>query len=153
MRHFLKKEEIETNQHTQLYDITSVIENIVGDSKINNGHVLIQPLHTTVGIYINEGELRLLEDMVIQLNQRVPEGIGKYLHDDLAKRDCPPDEPLNGHSHIKAAFYSNPSVSLVLFDGRLQIGKYQRILFAEFDGPCPRKHKEKRQYLVSIVGE
>ncbi|MFH1521350.1 MAG: secondary thiamine-phosphate synthase enzyme YjbQ [archaeon] len=155
MNHFLKKEEIETRDHSRVYDITSPIEKAIEESKIKNGHILIQPLHTTVGIYLNEGEPRLLEDLVIQLNKRAPQTKGAYLHDDIDKRedDCPDDEPENGHSHIKATFYSNPSLALVLYNEKLQIGKYQRILFAEFDGPCPRKHKNKRQYLISIIGE
>lgn len=153
MKHYLKKEELKTKEHSMIYDITDVIFRNVSKSRIKSGHVLIQPLHTTVGIYINEGEPRLLTDFIMHLCNAAPEIKGRYLHDDLEKRDCPKDEPLNGHSHIKSSLYSNPSVSLVLFNGILQIGKYQRILFAEFDGPCPRNHKEKRNYFVSIIGE
>jgi thiamine phosphate synthase YjbQ (UPF0047 family) len=77
------------------------------------------------------------------------------MHDDieLRKDNCPVDEPVNGHSHIRAACYSNPSLSLILHKGKIQLGTYQRILFAEFDGPCPRKHKSVRKYLVSVIGE
>ena len=152
MKHFVKKEELETKEHVQFYDITESIRLIIQKSEIKNGHVLIQPLHTTVGIYVNEGELRLLQDFIMYLDRKVPQIKGRYLHDDIAKRDCPENEPENAHSHLKAALYSNPSVSLVLFKGELQLGKYQRVLFAEFDGPCPRKNKDKRKYLVSIMG-
>ena len=48
---------------------------------------------------------------------------------------------------------SYPSLSLIIFGGKLQMGKYQRILMSEFDGPCPRKHKSKRRYAISIIGD
>lgn len=153
MRHFLKKEEIKTKEHTKIYDITPSIEKIVEESEFKEGHVLVQPRHTTTGIYLNEGEKFLFEDLIRHLSSRAPQIKGEYRHDNIAERDCSDDEPENGHSHIKATLYSNPSLSLVLSEGKLQIGKYQRILFAEFDGPCPRNHKEKRQYLISIIGE
>ena len=153
MRHFLKESELVTDKSTDIYDITETVEESVRKSGIRNGHVLVQPLHTTVGIFLNENEPRLFEDLIIHLSKRAPQIKGKYLHDDLAERDCPDDEPLNGHSHIKSSLYSNPSLSLVLFEEELQLGKYQRILFAEFDGPCPRENKGKRKYLTSIIGE
>jgi secondary thiamine-phosphate synthase enzyme len=124
----------------------------IAESGIRNGHVLIQSKHTTTGILLNENEAGLLEDIIKHLTQQVPED-KEYQHDDLSKRDCPPDEPLNGHSHLKAAHYTITSLALVLHDSELQAGKYQRIFFAEFDGPCPRKHKSVRKYLVSIIGE
>ena len=142
-----------TKESTRIYDITEEIRRLVESSGIKNGNVVIQSLHTTVGIYLNEGEERLLNDFIIHLSRKVPQIKGRYLHDDIEKRNCPKDEPLNGHSHIKSALYSNASLCLILFKGEIQLGKYQKILFAEFDGPCPRKHKEKRNYLVSIIGE
>jgi len=153
MKYFLRESEIPTDKTTEIYDITKTVRESVRESGIRNGHVLIQPLHTTVGIFLNENEPRLFQDLILHLADQAPQIKGRYLHDDIAERDCPPDEPLNGHSHIKAALYSNPSLSLVVYEMKLVIGEYQRILFAEFDGPCPRKHKTKRKYLTSIIGE
>ena len=153
MRHFFRESEIPRTRETEIYDITESVVKSVRESKIINGHVLIQPLHTTVGIFLNENEPRLFQDLILHLANQAPQIKGRYLHDDIAERDCPPDEPLNGHSHIKSALYSNPSLSLILYEKDLQVGEYQRILFAEFDGPCPRKNKGKRKYLTSIIGE
>jgi secondary thiamine-phosphate synthase enzyme len=142
-----------TRELTEIHDLTDEVINYVLESNIKNGHVLIQPMHTTVGIYLNEGEPRLIRDFERGLDKRVLLEDG-YLHDDIDKRlDCPPDEPINGHAHLKSAFFSNPSLSLAVFNGELQVGKYQRILFGEFDGPCPRKHKTRRRYVVSIIGD
>jgi secondary thiamine-phosphate synthase enzyme len=153
MKHFLKREELATDKHCKLYDITENVETAVFESKICEGHILLQSVHATTGLYVNENEPRLLDDFVIYLNRQAPRGNEFYLHDNIAERNCPDDEPENGHSHIKATFYSSPSIGLVLNDKKMLLGKYQRIFFAEFDGPCPRKHKSKRNYLISIIGE
>ena len=104
---------------------------------------------------MNEFEKRLIKyDLKIELSREYPLVIGRYKHDDIHKRKgCPEDEPMNAHSPLKSMFCSNPSLSLILHERSLLIGKYQRIIFAEFDGPCPRKHKDSRKYFVSILGE
>jgi secondary thiamine-phosphate synthase enzyme len=155
MGNYLEEYEIKTSKGTEFYDITEKIKKSVLESKIFEGHVLIQPLHTTVGIYLNEFEKRLVNyDLKNELSKEYPIVRGKYKHDDIRQREgCPEDEPMNANSHLKAMFCSNPSLSLILHEGELLIGKYQRIIFAEFDGPCPRKHKSSRKYLVSIIGE
>ncbi len=152
MEHFTKIIEVETKKHSKLYDLTEIIKKVVKEFKIKEGHLIIQSLHTTCGFYVNEGEERLLEDFVLYLNRAAPAGNGFYLHDNIAERDCPDDEPENGHSHIKTALYCNNSVNLIIIKGNLQLGQYQRILFAEFDGPCPRKHKSKRKIIISLIG-
>lgn len=153
MRHFFKKESLKTKENCRFYDITGKVEEAIEEANIKEGQMLIQSVHATAGLYVNEAEDRLLDDFVLYLNREAPRDKGLYLHDDITERDCPDDEPLNGHSHIKSTFYSNPSIGLIISKGKLQLGKYQRILFAEFDGPCPRKHKTKRNYLISIIGE
>ncbi len=152
MRCFFRMCDLATGGLTEIHDLTDEIINYIAESKIKNGHLLIQPMHTTVGIYLNEAEPLLLKDFERELDARVPFS-NDYLHDDIDKRlDCPPDEPINCHSHLKSVFFSNPSLSLVVFGGKLQLGRYQKILMAEFDGPCPRKHKTRRRYVVSIIG-
>jgi secondary thiamine-phosphate synthase enzyme len=141
-----------TGGQTEFFDLTDEVLNYVAESGIKNGHVLIQPLHTTVGIFLNDGESRLIQDFEREVCDRVVLDKG-YLHDDIeGQLGCSSGEQANCHSHLKSAFFSNPSLSLVVFGGRLQLGKYQRILFAEFNGPCPREHKSRRRYAVSIIG-
>jgi len=155
MNHFVKKYFLSTKKEVEFIDITTEIKKSVLESKISEGHLLIQTLHTTTGIYLNEFEQRLIQyDLPSFLAKEYPKGMNLYRHDDIDKRfDCPEDEPLNGNSHLSSMFNSNPSLSLIVSEGKLQIGKYQRIIFAEFDGPCPRKHKSEREYLVSFLGD
>ena len=154
MRVYKKEMGLETLKPDRFYDITDNVESAVLESGILEGHLLVQVMHTTVGIYVNESEKFLFGDLVIHLNRQAPQISGRYAHDNIAERNCPDNEPENAHAHIKAVLYGNPSVNLIVSGGRLQLGKYQRILFAEFDGPCPRDGKNgKRRYLIHIIGE
>ncbi|MBT4375940.1 YjbQ family protein [archaeon] len=153
MKYFLEEVNLETDNLNYFYDITRDVRENVLKSDIEKGHVSIHPLHTTGGIYLNELEERLLQDFEKYIDKEVPRGKGLYLHDDFEKRNCLSEEPLNGHSHLKVNFYSNPSLSLVLYRGELMLGEYQKIFFAEFDSPCSRKNKRIRKYLVSVIGE
>lgn len=144
--------EIESKEQVQFFDITEQVKDLIRKSGIKEGSVLIQSNHTTAGLYVNEGEENLLKDFKNFLEKKAPRK-NNYLHDDTTKRECPEDEPINAHSHIMAALYANPSVTLIIHDGELRLGKWQKILFGEFDGPCPRKHKDKRKCSVLISGD
>ncbi len=149
---FFERIEIKTDKHTKLCDITNDIAGIIERSGIREGNIIIQSNHTTAGLLLNEYENGLLKDFENFLDRHAPR-LNGYVHDDILKRkNCPEDEPINAHSHIKSALFTNPSVSLVLHDGRLQLGRWQRIIFCEFDGPCPRKNKDKRSCSVQIIG-
>jgi secondary thiamine-phosphate synthase enzyme len=143
---------LETEHHTQLTDITDLVLEEIKKSGKENGQVLVQAMHTTTGIMVNEYEERLLKDLEYYLNEVAPSH-KDYLHNDVSKRNCPEDEPPNAHSHIKAALYSRNSETISLYEGKLDLGKYQRIIFAEFDGPCPRPLKSKRHVAINILGE
>lgn len=155
MKFYQERDNVLTFKPMSFHDITKKVFEMINRSGISNGHVVIQSLNTTVGIYLNEMEKRLLKyDVPEELLRCYPIRTGRYKHDDIELRsDCPNDEPINGHSHLMAMFSANPSLSLVLVNGVLQLGQYQRIIFAEFDGPCPRKHKGIRKYVVSVIGE
>ena len=61
----------------------------------------------------------------------------KYRHDEIEKRDCPPDEPENGHAHLKKLLLGS-SETIPIENGELQLGQWQTIMLAEFDGPKER---------------
>jgi secondary thiamine-phosphate synthase enzyme len=145
---------LKTLKHSSFINITGLVQEIVDSTKVRNGILMIQTLHTTTGIYITENEPRLLDDLTLYLSRCAPKQEGLYMHDNLEQRpNCPPDEPKNGHSHIKSALFSCPSVSIGLNKGKLTLGKYQNIFFGEFDGPCPRKHKSMRLCQTVIIGD
>jgi secondary thiamine-phosphate synthase enzyme len=112
-------------------DVTDDIYRIVSDSGVVNGTVTLYTPHTTTAILINEHEERLLSDLERTLERIAPQTM-HYLHDDLQYRDCPPDEPLNGHAHCKALFLQ-PSQTIPIVDKGLLLGRWQSIFYLELD--------------------
>ncbi len=145
--------ELRTKKRNAIYDVTDEINKVIKKSGINEGIVLVQAYHTTTGIVVNENEPNALEDIINYLSKQAPFNTN-YKHDNPSlRKNCPEDEPINCDSHIKSACYSQSSIVWSVSNGKIDLGKYQRVLFQEFDGPCPRKHKSMRKYLVKIIGE
>lgn len=96
-----------------------------------NGLINIFSTHTTAGIRILENEKLLLADYQRVLDQFAPKD-GFYGHNIIDARDVPPDERLNGHSHIRTLFFPT-SETIPIIDGKMQLGKWQRIFLVELD--------------------
>jgi secondary thiamine-phosphate synthase enzyme len=130
---------ITTEHPTQFIDLTNELEALVADSSIRFGFVNVQTLHTTTAIVVNELEPLLLADFAVLLENAAPRDAG-YRHDDATVRtvNVTPDERINGHAHCQALLLA-PSACLNVIDGRLQLGRWQRVFMAELDGPRPRE--------------
>lgn len=117
----------------QFVDVTERIEKIVTDSGIRHGIANIQTRHTTAAILINENEPLLLQDLKRTLERIAPRK-HKYRHDDFTIRtvNMEPGELANGHAHCKS-LYLRASETVNLYDGSLQLGRWQRIFFLELD--------------------
>ena len=137
--------EVTTGEGIALYDLMSNIEEVVAGSSIHNGFITITSQHTTTAITINENEKRLLDDVKTFLNRLIPPK-DTYLHNDIALRDCPPDEPENAHSHLGAMLLGSSEV-IALAGGELLLGQYQSVMLVELDGPRQRK------ICVQVYGE
>jgi len=139
--------ELETEGGVQFIDITDQIAEIVNDSGILNGWVNIQTQHTTTAIIVNEHEPLLLEDMKDLLERCAPQQ-HDYRHNDFNIRtvNMQPDEQPNGHSHCRALFL-RASETLNIVEGKLNLGRWQRIFFIELD--CPRL----RNVSVMVMGQ
>ncbi len=129
--------DVETGEGIALHDLMPGIKNAVAKSGIKNGFVTVTSQHTTTAIVINENEERLVEDVKTFLNRLIPPG-DRYLHNDIALRDCPPDEPENAHSHLAAMLLGSSEV-IALEEGELVSGQYQSVMLYELDGPRSRK--------------
>ena len=129
--------ELQTGQGIALHDLMPDIKDVVAASGITNGFVTITSQHTTTAIAINENEERLVEDVKAFLNRLIPPA-DNYLHNDIALRDCPPDEPENAHSHLAAMLLGSSEV-IAIADGQPQLGQYQSVMLYELDGPRNRK--------------
>jgi secondary thiamine-phosphate synthase enzyme len=138
--------DIETDSSIAIYNLTPLIEKILTKTSIKNGQVFIFSRHTTTALTINEYEERLLEDLKIYLRKLAPQS-EKYLHNDLhLRKNIPPDEPINAHSHLMAMTLSTSEV-IPIIDGKLGLGTWQSVLFCELDGP------RKRTLLIQVCGQ
>ncbi len=138
---------VNTREYLDIQDLTDQITQEVLKSKIKDGLVNVQTLHTTTAIILNENEPLLLKDFKNNLEKIAPKDI-PYQHDDFSQRtvNMCNDECQNGHSHCKAIHLPS-SICLNLIDSKLQLGTWQRILFIELDKPRSRKIQ------IQIVGQ
>lgn len=136
----------ETGEAPEFIDITSEVSRTVQRSGIENGLAVIFSMHTTAAIKINEGEPELLKDMSRFLREIAPHD-AEYNHNNFDVRtvNMEEDECPNGHSHCQHLMLS-ASETLPVVDGRLQLGRWQRIFLVELDRP------KSRHVTVQIVG-
>ena len=116
---------ISTNKREQLVDITSKVREIVSKSNVKDGIVVVYTKHTTSGITINENaDPDVKSDMLMGLKDIV--------------KDLPYEHSEgNSDAHIKSSLMGS-SVTIILEDGKMQLGTWQGIYFCEFDGPRTR---------------
>jgi secondary thiamine-phosphate synthase enzyme len=133
------KMRINTESPTQFIDLTDRLEALIADAAIRFGFVNVQTLHTTTAIVVNEREPLLLSDFATLLENAAPRH-GCYRHDDATVRtvNLIPDERINGHAHCQALLLGS-SACLNVIDGRLLLGRWQRVFLAELDGPRARE--------------
>ncbi len=120
-------------------DITEQVEQAVLRAGIKHGVVIVFSRHTTAGIKINENEPELLDDLVRFLGRLAPAG-AYYRHNDFAVRtqNVEAEECPNGHAHCQH-FLVEASEAVPVLEGRLQLGRWQRVFFVELDRPRPRE--------------
>lgn len=138
---------IDTQQPTQFIDVTDRLEALVQEAGLRTGLVNLQSLHTTTAVVINEHEPLLLSDVGALLDRLAPKD-AVYRHDNISLRgdNCVLGERPNGHSHCRALLLG-PSACLNVVDGRLLLGRWQRVFLAELDGP------QTRQVSVMVIGD
>ena len=125
--------EIRTKDNQQFLDVTRQVREIVRRSGIQNGMLLINSLHTTIALFINECQSALLDDVALILQRLIPRREG-YLHDDPRYSDC---DRANAHAHLRATLLGRP-ITLGVADGEILLGQYQSVILAELDGPRER---------------
>ena len=138
---------IPTNRPTEFIDLTDRLDALVCEAGIRSGLVNVQALHTTTAIVVNEHEPLLLSDFVTVL-ENIASRDEAYRHDDAAVRtvNVTDNERINGHAHCQALMLG-PSACLNVLDGRLRLGRWQRVFLAEMDGP------REREISIMILGE
>jgi secondary thiamine-phosphate synthase enzyme len=125
---------IRSSAKCQLISITGLIQQLVEESGIDNGVCVVCVPHTTAGIMINENaDPDVCFDILTHLDRLVP-AVSDYRHVEG-----------NSAAHIKASLIGS-SVTVIVEDGELVLGRWQDIFFAEFDGP------RQRSVYAKVVG-
>ncbi len=119
--------ELKTGGRTDFVDVSGLVAEAARDLGVINGAVVVFNPHTTAAVTINEGaDPDVVRDMTVSLDRMVPWEDG-YHHAEG-----------NAAAHIKASLMGS-SVTVIVKDGRLQLGTWQKIWFCEFDGPRHRR--------------
>ncbi|MFC1657822.1 secondary thiamine-phosphate synthase enzyme YjbQ [Candidatus Omnitrophota bacterium] len=118
---------LRTTKRTELVDITDKVQQIVSKTKLKQGVCFVFVPHTTAGLTINENaDPAVKRDILHTLNQLIPENV-HYTHSEG-----------NADSHIKSSVFGN-SLHIFVESGRLCLGTWQGVFFAESDGPRSRE--------------
>ena len=126
-----------TKKHREYVHITPQIESIVKKSGVKEGMALVSAMHITAGVYVNDNEPGLIRDIDEWL-----EGLAPF-REDYRHHQTGED---NGDSHLKAILVHH-QVLLPITAGRLDLGTWQRVFYAEFDGQRPKR------VIVKVMGE
>lgn len=119
---------IRTHRRGEMLDITSRVREIVARSGMDEGVVVLQSLHTTAALTINENaDPDVVHDLLGKLERLVPKDEAFYRHDEG-----------NSDSHLKTSFFG-PSLTVIVSGGEPMLGTWQGIWFCEFDGPRERR--------------
>ena len=128
---------ISTSKKQELIDITNNVNSIIKKSKVKNGICNIFAAHATAAIIINENyDPNICLDLIGALNKLIPSGI--WRHDRIDG---------NADAHIKSAILG-PSETIPVKDGKLDLGRWQALMFAELDGP-----RSGRKIIVTVLGD
>lgn len=127
----------ETKTKRAYINITPQIEALIRKSGVREGLVLVNAMHITASVYINDDEPGLLRDYGDFLERLAPHE-ASYRHNDTGED--------NGDAHLKRQVMGR-EVVVAITDGRLDFGPWEQIFYGEFDG-CRRK-----RVLVKIIGE
>ena len=130
----------ETLTRRAFVNITPQIESLVGKSKVQDGLCLVNAMHITASVFINDNEDGLLKDYEQWLEGLAPhEPVEKYAHNKGTGED-------NADAHMKRQVMGR-EVVVAITGGRLDFGPWEQIFYGEFDG------MRKKRVLVKIIGE
>lgn len=126
-----------TKNHREYINITHEVDKALSESGIKEGFILVSAMHITAGVYVNDAESGIIADI-----------------DEWAENLCPYKEDYrhhrtgetNGDSHLKSLLIGH-EVIVPVTNGRLDLGPWQQVYYAEFDG------QRKKRLIIKVLGE
>jgi secondary thiamine-phosphate synthase enzyme len=130
--------ELKTDNKIEIVNITQQVEEVVKESGVKEGLCLVNSMHITASVFINDEESGLKEDYKKWLEELAPYDAKKYKHN-LTGED-------NAHAHLKRQIMGR-EVMVAVTEGRLDLGTWEQIFYGEFDG------QRNKRVLVKVMGE
>ena len=126
-----------TEEKRQYVNITDTLDRILSTSGIREGMLLVSAMHITAGVWVNDAEDGLLKDIDEWLEELAPFR-SDYRHHRTGET--------NGDAHLKSLLVHH-EVIVPITDGRMDLGPWQQVYYAEFDG------RRNKRVIVKIMGE
>ncbi|MBZ0253824.1 MAG: secondary thiamine-phosphate synthase enzyme YjbQ [Candidatus Methylomirabilis sp.] len=127
----------ETRKKRDFLRITDECRKVLANSKIREGLMLVSAMHITAGVWVNDAEPGIIEDIHEMLERLAPEG-PDYRHHRTGED--------NGHAHLKSILVHH-QVVVPITEGDFDFGPWQQIYYAEFDG------RRRKRVIVKVIGE
>ena len=136
MRAVTRYEWFQTKKRRELVRITERVAEVVAESGIQEGMVLVSAMHITAGVWVNDDETGLHQDIWEWLEKLAPKA--DYRHHDTGED--------NGDAHLKSLLVHH-QVIVPITQGKLDLGPWQQIFYAEFDG------QRRKRLVIKAMGE
>lgn len=142
-----EKLQIRSDGEFHVVDITADAEKAILTSGIQEGFLIVYTPHTTCAVLVNEKESGLLADLQNTLGRLIPSDLA-YQHDDFDVRteNLHPGETENAHAHLRQMLSAKTSECVLVSEGALMLGTWQRIMVLEFD------RAREREILIQVCG-
>ncbi len=126
-----------TDTKRDYINITHQVQQAVGESQVQEGMVLVSAMHITAGVYVNDAESGMIQDIDQWLEELAPYR-PDYRHHRTGET--------NGDAHLKSLLIHH-EVIVPITEGQLDLGPWQQIYYAEFDG------QRRKRLVIKVMGE
>jgi len=127
----------DTREHREYVNVTDKVADAVAKSGVREGLALVSAMHITAGVYVNDAESGIIRD-IDEWAEKLAPFRRDYHHHQTGET--------NGDSHLKSLLIGH-EVILPVTEGRLDLGPWQQVYYAEFDG------RRKKRVVIKIIGE
>lgn len=138
MKSYRKELWFNTKEKIEFINITPMVEEALKESGIREGLCLVNAMHITASVFINDNEKGLIEDFRKWLEGLAPEDVKRYKHNWTGED--------NAHAHLKRTIMGR-EVVVAITEGKLDFGPWEQIFYGEFDG------RRRKRVLIKIIGE
>lgn len=137
MKTYTRYMTINTEKRIDFVNITQKVQKVVDDSSVKDGLVLVNPMHITASVFVNDAESGLIKDFEEWLEKLAPKNFD-YKHHQKGED--------NGFSHLWRTIMGRET-TVAITEGKLDFGPWEQIFYGEFDG------MRNKRILVKVFGE